>query len=380
MEIVKYKDSDYESLVAFMRINWSPEHAIYNKELFDWQYRIDENGLSESLLLIDNGCIEGFLGVIPSEYSSNGEQYKGISFAMWIVSEKYRNSGLGIMLMKEAEKYNSVCVTLGCNLQVVPMYERMGYSYSDHLNRYIIPLDANGYVNLLNDSFDHSVIGQWISGVEERLIHSYSPILNITGEELEQLYIKSIQHRFSLSQYRSASFWEWRYINSAGYKYLFFGDSTAEGIVIARLDRVYAPEGSTHGTKVLRIIEIIPANAEVWEGIADHRLIEMVSGVLSWARDQGCVAADFQLSSNRLEHVLESIGFKKQNIDYTPKECGLAGLFQPFRYRVNPINFVWKIKKNEGYFQNTEVNDIYLVKTDGDMDRPNIWPLPKGWN
>ncbi|MMZ66913.1 hypothetical protein D1872_294470 [compost metagenome] len=106
----------------------------------------------------------------------------------------------------------------------------------------------------------------------------------------------------------------------------------------------------------------------------------MVSGVLSWARDQGCVAADFQLSSNRLEHVLESIGFKKQNIDYTPKECGLAGLFQPFRYRVNPINFVWKIKKNEGYFQNTEVNDIYLVKTDGDMDRPNIWPLPKGWN
>ncbi|MBJ8192188.1 GNAT family N-acetyltransferase, partial [Bacillus cereus] len=115
---------------------------------------------------------------------SNGEQYKGISFAMWIVSEKYRNSGLGIMLMKEAEKYNSVCVTLGCNLQVVPMYERMGYSYSDHLNRYIIPLDANGYVNLLNDSFDNSVIGQWISGVEERLIHSYSPILNITGEEL----------------------------------------------------------------------------------------------------------------------------------------------------------------------------------------------------
>ncbi|WP_179030817.1 GNAT family N-acetyltransferase [Paenibacillus kribbensis] len=380
MEIVKYRDSDYESLVAFMRINWSPEHAIYNKELFDWQYRIDENGLSESLLLIDNGCIEGFLGVIPGEYSSNGEQYKGISFAMWIVSEKYRNSGLGIMLMKEAEKYNSVCLTLGCNFQVVPMYERMGYSYSDHLNRYVIPLDVNGYVNLLKDPVNQAGIEQWLSDVEERLIRSYSPVPNITGEKLEQLYITSIQRRFSLSQYRSASFWEWRYINSAGYKYLFFGDPAVEGIVVARLDRAYAPEESVHGTKVLRIIEIIPANADVWEGAFDHGLIEMVHGVLSWARSQGCVAADYQLSSNRLEHILESIGFKKQNIDYTPEECGLAGLFQPFRYRVNPINFVWKMKSNEDGFKNMEVNDIYLVKTDGDMDRPNIWPLPKGWN
>lgn len=373
-----YQDSDFESLIQFLKANWSEQHAIYDKALFDWQYRIHEGNLAESLLLKDNDEIVGFLGNIPGEYNVFGEHCKGVAFAMWIVDEKYRNSGLGILLLKEAEKNNQVTLTLGCNLQVAPMYERMGYSYSDHLNRYVLPLDSKGYSRLLNTHVDGTVIDQWTERINSSLTAPMEPNKDVKMEQLEQLYRTSIQENFLLTQNRNAEFWQWRYLNSPGYQYTLFGNPSEEGIAVVRIDSVHSlEEEELHGLNILRLIELIPANGEVWNGESDPSFTQLIRGVLAWAKKRGCVAADYQLSSNRLEHVLLGVGFNIQHIDYTPDECGLAGLFQPFRYRVSPINLVWKIKSTHGNVERIDVNDTYFVKSDGDMDRPNALPKPK---
>lgn len=381
MKIVNYCDSDFEELVAFLQKNWAPKHAIYDKTLFDWQYRIHEDDNCQSLLLKENESIIGFLGNIPSEYAVNGDLVRGCGLTMWVIDEKYRTSGLGVMLLRETEKHNPVSLTLGCNLQVAPMYQRMGYSYSPSLNRYVIPLDAEGYMQLLMNKVDQVSIEEWADKVHSSLVAAISPNDNIKPEQLERLFHISISGKFSFYQYRSASFWKWRYLNSEGYRYVVFGDPLDSGVVVARIDRVYDPANEEmHGLKVLRMIELIPRSSAVWSGEDDPSFRNVIAGVLAWAKQNGCAAADFQISNNKLEHLLTLAGFRLQNPDFTPDENGLAGLFQPFRHRVSPINFVWKIKGGQGQAAPIAIDDTYFVKSDCDMDRPNIWPLPAGWN
>lgn len=380
MEIINYAESYFESLIDFLIANWSPKHAIYDHEIFRWQYRIDDENDSESLLLMENNQIIGFLGIIPSKVIVKGASLAGGALTMWVVDKKYRNSGLGILLIKEAERRYSATYTLGCNLTVAPMYQRMGYSYSDNLQRYILPINSEKYKHLLScspESLNKDIFWDEKSEQNEQAL---SPNENTDTHHLERLYQQSIVPYFSFSQNRDADFWSWRYMNSAGYKYYFFGEPQKAGIAVVRIDSVYSLEQkNTHGMKVLRFIELIPTEGSVWNGKHDDAFLHMIQGVLLWAREQGCVAADYQCSSNRLEHILFRVGFCKQFRDFTPDAYSLAGLFQPLRYKVNPINFTWKINKDNSIVD-VRVDDTYFVKSDADMDRPNIWPLPEGWN
>lgn len=382
MKIIPYEDSFFDPLVQFLKKNWAVQHAIYDKSLFNWQYRIKEEEATDSFLVLKEEKIIGFLGNIPSFYDVDGTVQKGAGLTMWVIDEEYRNSGLGILLLKETEKKKQVTFTLGCNLNVVPMYKRMGYSYSENLNRYVLPLNSDKYKLLLQEQVNTEEIDQWVNEISENFSaeKTQTPNTEIRVEDLEALYKRSIIGEFRFSQHRNASFWDWRYKNSNGYKYLYFGNEH-QGVAVIRVDRAYSPNDTEiHGTKILRIIELIPANKEVWSGFTDPDFIKILGGILNWARDMGCVAADFQISTNRLEHLLLKVGFRKQNYDYTPALNGLAGLFQPFRYKVNPINFTWKVRNELGETLNFDINDTYFVKSDCDMDRPNIWPLPSEWS
>lgn len=376
MKIIPYKDEYFDALVQYLKVNWAPQHAIFDKSLFNWQYRIKGSLDSASYLLLDGDNVSGFLGNIPSLYYNKGSILQGIGLTMWSVEEQYRNSGAGIMLLKESEKNNPVTLTLGCNLNVVPLYKRMGYSYCDNLYRHVVPLQPNQYNKLLSDKVSSEDINSWYHEVLNKTVEPIFP-REVSSDQLEKIYKISIQDNFAFSQYRDAEFWEWRYTNSKGFTYFYFGDPQYNGIAVVRIESIYCPDNKDlHGTKLLRIIELIPTQAEVWDGKIDPAFIELISGILSWARGEGCAAADFQFSSNRLDPILESVGFKKQNADYTPALQSLAGLFQPFRYKVNPINFTWKIQNKKNDMTIMDRNDIYFVKSDCDMDRPNIWPLP----
>ncbi|MGP0576342.1 GNAT family N-acetyltransferase [Paenibacillus peoriae] len=381
IELIRYNDSHFEELMRFLKENWAPNHAIYDKALFNWQYRVNAQGESVSQLLVQEDQIIGFLGNIPGHFSVAGEKLTGAGLTMWIIDKAYRETGLGIRILIETEKRFPVTYTLGCGPQVVPLYKRMGYTYMEALNRYVLPLDSVGYQKLLPEAVNRTDIEEWINQVFRDSNNLEMPCHNISAEQLERLYINTIQKHFVFSQYRDADYWNWRYANSCGYTYHYLGNPETAGVVIVRIDKVYNPDDRPlHGTAVLRIIEALPANGDVWNGAKDENFIALLRGLLRWAKKIGCVAADFQISNNRIEHILSKVGFQKQNIDYSPNLCGLAGLFQPYRLKVNRINFAWKVKSDNGKNRVYHPEDTYFVKSDCDMDRPNIWPLPKGWN
>ena len=180
--------------------------------------------------------------------------------------------------------------------------------------------------------------------------------------------------------HRDADFWDWRYINSTGFKYYFLGDVSNGGVIVVRLEHIISPENSPiHGKRILRIIEMIPEKPEAWNGEVDNDLMYLVKSVLKWGKTEGCIAADFQCSTKRLEKYVIDAGFKKQTSDYGPPLCSLAGLFQPLKFKPMPINALWRVSDPDNNIVEIPVNDTYFVKSNCDMDRPNIWPLPKGW-
>lgn len=362
IEIRRYKDTDFEALVLFLKKNWAKNHVLYKKELFDWQYKTAEG--PASLIAHNNGKIVGFLGDIPGKYYVNGEVCSGVGLTMWVVAPEYLSSGLGVLLFRETEKEYPVLITLGSKREVVPLYEKLGFSHLPALRRFVIPLEVEGYMSLLAEPADAQSISIWVNRIFSESPPFREPEKNVIPDSLEKLYEKDVRNAFSFSLLRDAEFWRWRYLENKGFQYLFFGAPEQEGIITARVETVMGENiNQTAPPKVLRIIELIPAG---------ERFLPLLAGVLGWAREQGCVAADFQTSTLRLAPLLERAGFRLQDENYTPAECSLAGRFQPLQLRAKPINFLWRIRDEKGSLIRIAADDAYFVKSDCDMDRPNI--------
>ncbi|KPV42385.1 GNAT family N-acetyltransferase [Alicyclobacillus ferrooxydans] len=375
MDIVPYDQTRWEDLITFLKENWAPNHVVYDSTIFDWQYRCkDWNDDSHSLLVVDEKKILGFLGNIPGQYQFDGKTIYGDALTMWVVDESLRNRGLGVLLIRQTEKNVPVTLTLGCNQNVVSMYERMGYSVLSRLNRYVAPLSASEYRKLLIEPRQDVDIEIWANRVRNEACKTSParPLEHINVTALERLFQSSIVGNFRFTQNRNANFWTWRYIENKGFSYIFFGSPTEEGIIVARVERAYAPaQLDVHGLKVLRLIELIPFHDRVWNGVRSDTFVHLIRSVLRWAIDEGCVAVDYQSSTSRLEHVLFDVGFTRED-----ETTGLAQLFQPYRPKATPINFVWKVRGRDNKPIQLSPDETYFVKADCDMDRPNIWPTP----
>lgn len=364
MEIIHYTDNYFDRLVVFLKSNWALNHIIYNKEIFDWQYGGPIGDVTNSLIIIDKNQILGFLGCIPYSFLVDNEILAGIGFAIWVVDNSLINTGLGLLLRKEIESLYGITYVIGINDKVVNTYIKNKYIYSDGLIRYLVPLNLDGFKNLLQNDINDNELSYWV-----RSIHVTCPIVpndSVNLNTLEKLYIKNIASCFLLAPYKQYSFWQWRYIESKGFKYLFF--SSEGGIVIAHIENIHAPHLiNIHKNKCFRFIEIIPACELIENFVFDQLLYNLIIGVLSWARDFGCTIADFQISNLRFDNILNKVGFKKQEKN---NNINVARLFSPYRQEAKALNYAYRINSNTNLLLNNSDN-TYFVKSDGDMDRPN---------
>jgi GNAT superfamily N-acetyltransferase len=350
MEILPYQSTDFDRVVAFLRENWAGSHPLYDRALFDWQYRTAT--ASASLLVVDEGRVVGFLGTMPGRYVLDGEVRAAAGLTMWCVDRELRSGGLGVRLIRATEKTHPVTFTLGANVAVLPMYLAMGYAVLPSLHRYSTPLDNAGCARLGGQGT--AEVRPWPIGI----------LPTPDAQALSDLFGRTVRPAFRFTQVRDADFWSWRYIENTGYRYHRFGEGMS-GAVVARVEPVHAPDRpDVHGLRVLRLIELLPSTPAAWDGPADDRFSALLGNVLGWAKTQGCVAADFQCASSRAGHLLRPLGFGDRD------EIRLPELLSPFRPDAAPINFVWKVSPA------VDADDCYVVKSDCDMDRPSLWPLP----
>jgi hypothetical protein len=360
IEIRPFEDTHWPALSRFLHEHWQPNHPLCQKDLFYWQYRGfgPQAGVSACRAAVDGERIVGFLGAIPGVYLLDGQELPGVALALWVVVEELRNSGLGMLLMREVEKQGAVTVCLGVNPKVVRYYTATGYEHLDALHRYVCPLQGEGYEQLLSNPAPASEVEEWARKAQATVGEPSRP-RPIEPDELADLW-RRVQGRWRLTLARTPEFWAWRYRDAVGFKYHFFG-TAEQGGVITRIDRIRdADRPQLEGKPILRIIEVlVPDGESVPQGLA---------GAIHWARQQGAIAADFQCSSTRLESYLREAGFRKRSPE--DPATHMPEVFSPLRRAVAPINLMLKIRGRE----TVDFDSVYCVKSDGDMDRPTRWP------
>ena len=363
IEVMSYSHDYWDEFVALVEHYWAKDHPVTNRVLFDWQYKgfgHSANFEMFKVLKVD-GKLAGFRGVIPGLYHLPGsdEILPGGTFSMWLVVPELRGAGVGYKLMSAIEEECSVLMSVGSTLNTSGrIYSANNFTYLDKFHRWVVGLDSR-FSALLRDD------------VQE---HQYSPVIS-KGEcevrpspaELANSWARFNERKRFFSLVRNEDFWQWRYIESPGFRYHFFGNELGD-VVVARIEsNIQSTKSPGERLNLLRIIEII--------NIGNRDSIRsLLSCVLGWAIEQDCCGADFQASNGCFHDTLNALGFLKQEGAFGAGATSLAGLFHPFRFTPDPINAFWRVRHVAGDLSFGE-DQTFIMKSDNDMDRPNYWPV-----
>lgn len=405
MELCDYRPEDWGDVRTFLQSHWRPHHPLTELDVFRWQFAgFGGSGQPVSQVARDGRQIAGFLGGIPGQYRCEGEIVPGVAFDVWIVHPQVQNRGVGLLLMKALEDRFPATCSLGVNPKIVHYYTRRGYQHGHRLHRWLVPLRMEGCQRLVaygeeptptdsgptRSSISVAAVAPAPPPVRLRadlvrpLVEAHTrmlaapaalvePLRDPDPAALADLYTRSTAQWLRFGLHRTAEFWTWRYLRCPVYEYLFFGEPTNPGMVMARTEVIDSPERpAVHGLPVLRLIELLPARPETWDGTADEAFAELLAGVLLWAVEQGCILADFQHSSPRLGGLVEWLGFTPQAAVAPPVFAVLPMLFAPLRHRVAPINYVFRSRRAWESGRVIDERDVYLVKSDAGMDRPHV--------
>ncbi len=369
VEILPYSPSDWGALASFIAAYWSPTHPILSRELFEWQYRgflgdTPAESRPPALLLWNRGALIGFIGLIHGEYQLNAPKAttaNGCAIAMWMMHPDYRHVGLGPMLLHEAEQRARVVVCLGVNADAGAIYRQRGYRHVDALNRWVAPLEGDGYAALCARPGDLHALRDWAAMAREGTPLEPAPFDNDALARHWSACTRDNGTWAIQGLARTSELYRVRYEQSVGFEYLMWRQNADGPIAIGRIEPVF-----DHPHRVLRLIELLPGHASAWTGAADQQLATLVHRVLAWGAAQGCVAADFQITGDLLSTSLRTTPLRRQSSSAGHDDLtSLAPVFQPLSFNKPPINAYWRVPPD------TTGEPWCFPKSDGDMDRPH---------
>lgn len=373
---IKVKKFDFQylsELKLFISKYWRKDHPIILSDpLFKWQYygfgRL--RGYDNFQLLFDDNKLIGFRAVIPLELQISKNSISKIetclASAMWMVSPDYRGMGLGYLIHHNTENSSEASLAIGANPNTsVPLYLRSGYHEIKRFNRYIIPLNSD-YEFLLIRNCDKGVdLRGWLNDLSDFPI--YEENTNIA--ELSEVWTLSTSSVDLVALHRSEEYWKWRYLDSPVFKYHIFGGKEKGGIVVVRIENVMGD--IQKNVSVLRIIEAIPSNPDVWNYKRDNSFEQLLKSVLSWGQKKGCSAADFHCSTNKLYTSFRNVGFIEQPVNFEPSILSMSDFFQPMVFEVHHYNGYLRLGDQE-INNSFNYENSYFVRSDTDQDRVNV--------
>lgn len=361
-----FEEKYYKELMDVVRSGWNPNHVlIKSKELFKWHYSGfgKHSGLSFPLLF-DGDRMIGYRMMTPIEMmvSDKTGEHKIISSSassLYYVDKEYRGKKLGVMLEKYViEKYGGYFTIAANPITAVPILKRSGCKMIDTMLRWFRPL-AEDLSPLI------------ITGLEHTWFYIKPSVIKpceMNADELADIWKNSVTGKNVTSLNRSKEFWQWRYIDDPIYKYYFFVNDS--GLVVARVCSLFDENRHSIDQKVLRFLEVIPKNQDVWDGNSDQGLSALIDGICGWGKTQGCIAAEFYMSSHRFDAVMQDSHFEEINTQ-EPLCSSVMSYFEPMStvHRLSNVGIMSSFVPDDFDYFNS-----YFTLSDADQDRPNIIP------
>lgn len=367
LEVRGMDASDWPEVSRLISREWETDHPVLSRDFFFWQHSGFGNnaGLQSTPLAFLSGRLVGMRGVIPGTYQVPDKDGRyvhlpGGSFAMWIVEKASRGAGVGGALLRYSEEKLPVMVALGSNENTsVPIYLKHGFFRQDALHHWFAILDEKGEKLIYGAE---SLVPKW-RDTREKHSQSVIPIF-------EPDVAAAVWNRFSLSRqvfslFRSAEFWDWRYLRHPSFHYQIQVNESLTSLAVSRKEQVEV-EGEL--ITVLRLIEVFSSDWDYRDGLRSKNVEDFLRVILREAVLEGVSAVDFRCSWNLLGPFFEKVGFHYREMEHLePGLGGFAGQLNPLIFGPKPINLHWKVASVEPL----RLREHYFVKSDNDMDRPN---------
>ena len=366
--IIPFEEKYYQQLKELIRDGWNSNHILQKSdELLRWQYTgYGQMGGMKMPLLFHGDKLIGFRLLIPIEILLTDNTGNHIIFpsavsTLFYVDKAYRGMRLGLKLQLYTIEHYGGYFAIASNLNTsAPIYKKSGAKMITSMYRYFRPLSSD-ISSLELGTCCHKWNFVKPLGVEP-------PRIIENTKELADAWAKSIDGKRVTSLNRSEGFWQWRYLESPIYKYHFFGNEAEGGYIVGRVCDLYDESHYKTGNKVFRILELIPCHQSVWDGGEDIKLSSLIDGVCGWAKEHGCIAAEFYISSSRFENIMVRASFEEIN-KQEPLASSILSYFEPISatHRLSNVTL-----QSDRLFDDFDFENSYFTLSDADQDRPNI--------
>lgn len=363
--IIKTIDASmWPEIMSLIHDGWNEEHVFTKSEsLLKWHYigfgPFKNRG---AFALYDGNTLIGFRLMIPIEMMVSSQSSKQIFplavSTLYFIKPEYRGMKLGLKMQFYTIEHFGGYFAIASNLKTsAPIHKKSGAKMLDTMYRYIRPLSSDIKELIVSEIGHH-----WSFSAPRSMV---SPII-IDAESLANAWSSFIERKKLISLNRNKDFWQWRYIDSPIYKYVFFKDDS--GVIVGRVSDLFNEDSSLKRDKVFRILELIPASDFVWNRDSDSRLLSFIDGVCGWAKKQGCIAAEFYMTTSRFGQVMKDALFEEVN-KAEPLASSIMSYFEPcsMSHRLSNVSILSSFLPDDFSFE-----DSYFSLADADQDRPNI--------
>lgn len=362
--IVPFEEQYYDQLKQLVYTGWNANHVLLKSDaLMKWHFT--GYGQKKGMhfpLLFDGEKMIGYRMMTPIEMmvsDSNGNHtvIPLSASSLYYVDKEYRGMKLGVKLENSVIDLYGGYFTIAANpVTAVPILKRSGCKMIDTMLRWFRPLAEDMKPIVISDC------GHKWNMIKPRIIQP----CDIEAKELAKIWENSVSGKNITALNRSEDFWQWRYIDDPIYKYCFFRNEG--GVVIARVCSLFNEQKSVIDQKVIRILEVIPTNQNVWDGKGSPMLSSLLDGVCGWGQAQGCVAAEFYFTSHRFDALMEDAYFEEINTE-EPLCNSIMSYYEPMSvgHRLSNVGIMSTKVPVDFDFENS-----YFTLSDADQDRPNI--------
>lgn len=362
--VVPFEEQYYEQLKQLVFTGWNPNHVLLRSDaLMKWHF--SGYGCNKGMhfpLLFDGDKMIGYRMMTPvemmlSDKHGNHTVIPLSASSLYYVDKEYRGMKLGVKLENTVIDYYGGYFTIAANpVTAVPILKKSGCKMIDTMLRWFRPL-ADDMTPIVITECGH----QW----KYRKPSVVEPC-DVDANTLARVWKNSVNGKNITALNRSEDFWQWRYLDDPIYKYHFFKNDF--GVVVARVCSLYDEQQHVISQKVLRILEIIPINQDVWDGNNCSELSSMIDGVCGWAQTQGCVAAEFYFTSHRFNAIMEEAQFEEINMQ-EPLCNSIMSYFEPMSsgHRLSNVGIM-----STNVPESFDFEHSYFTLSDADQDRPNI--------
>ena len=360
-------DVSVKKATSFYESHWKRKIALADPKFYKWQF-IDcpaSKRLDHSVVALNEttGEIAAIMGLNPRPYYLGESLKKGAELTTWVSHPELKGKGIAPKLISYIQENYEIFFGMGISTDALPVYLRLGAKYLASIPRYFRVLNLQaveriGSVSPLGKKLTKAISMTKFKSLPSPHACSQKEIQSAWGTH------RSLQNSFS----RTEEYLEWRYHEHPYFDYHLVSIRTQKGKE-SRNTIIALRESILNSTEsIVHIADVIGEfNLEVLAATEDY-----IKQFYSCA-----IAIDAYCTSERIQSVLRAADWFSC-LDHR-SFIELPHLFSPLETR-NPATTSLIYWTSLGFESLSNMNNMYIAKSDCDLDRPTMLDINESHN